>query len=61
MPGLGHGEGENSVMVYYIQVLQSEPGEQGVFKYSFQKLNGNSDDLGLKVRDGVFSEYTPPK
>ena len=61
LPGLEHGAGENSVMVYYIQVLQSEPGEQGVFKYSFQKLNRSSESPGLRVNDGAFGEYTPPR
>ena len=57
LPGLEHGAGENSVMVYYIQVLQSQPSRQGILKHSVQKLSGNT---GLKVRDGMFSEYIPP-
>ncbi len=60
LPGLEHGAGENSVMVYYIQVLQSKPGRQGILKHSVQKLIEGSEDFGLKVRDGVFSEYIPP-
>ncbi len=60
LPGLEHGAGENSVMVYYIQVLQSEPGKQGILKHSVQKLTEDSEDSGLKVKDGVFSEYIPP-
>ena len=60
LPGLEHGAGENSIMIYYIQVLQSKPAEQGVFKYSFQKLKDNSIS-GLKVRGDTFNEYIPPK
>ena len=60
LPGLEHGAGENSIMVYYIQVLQSDPGSVGVLKYSFQRVQRDSLNLGLQVGDGVFNEYIPP-
>ena len=60
LPGLEHGAGENSVMVYYIQVLQSQPGEQGVLKHSVQKISQARSGVGLEVRQGTFSEYVPP-
>ena len=61
LPGLEHGAGENSVMVYYIQVLQSEPGNQGILKHSVQKIISSSANPSLKVKDGVFNEYVPPE
>ena len=61
LPGLEHGSGENSVMVYYIQVLQSRPKAEGILKYSIQKINWGQLSPGLKVQEGIFSEYIPPK
>ena len=60
LPGLEHVAGKNSVMIYYIQYLQSKPKDQGVLKYSVQKVNWGQLSLGLRVREGVFSEYAPP-
>ena len=61
LPGLDHLAGENSVMVYYIQVLQPNPDDVGVLKHSVQRINRSPLSPGLQVTDGIFDEYIPPK
>ena len=63
LPGLERGAGENSIMVYYIQVLQPAPNSVGVLKHSVQKVKWDplSSHHGLKVNEEQFKEYIPPK
>ena len=58
LPGLEHAAGENSVMIYYIQVLQQQPNDYGVLKRSIQKIKWGQLSLGLKVDGETFLEYT---
>ena len=60
LPGLEHPAGGNSVMVYYIQMLQSEPGSVGILKHSVQKIDWGPLSPGLQVKEGIFDEYIPP-
>ncbi len=59
LAGLEHEAKENAVLVYYIQVLQPDPGNIGILKYSVQKL-GRDPFIGLKVGGETFRQYTPP-
>ena len=59
LPGLEHAAGENSVMVYYIQVLQPEPDSVGILKHSVQKIDWGPLSPGLQVKEGIFDEYSP--
>ena len=62
LAGLEHSAGENSVLVYYIQVPQEVPGSTGILKHSIQKLSSEgaaSLNSGLKVGAGTFSVYIP--
>ena len=52
LPGLEHAAGKNSVMIYYIQYLQSKLNDQGVLKYSVQKVNCGSIELRVKSKRG---------
>ena len=61
LPGLEHAAGENSIMVYYIQVLEPEPDSVGVLKHSVQKVKWGSTSTGLQVKEGTFNTYEPPK
>lgn len=68
LPGLEHAAGENSVLVYFIQTPQNDPQGDGVYMYSVQKLLHDparsavlSTDAGLKVEDGVFTQYIIPR
>jgi hypothetical protein len=65
---LAHGPDENVVLLYYLQVPQSEPNGPGVYRYSYQVLTSTEDPgspyggaVGLKVSDLVFSSYIVPK
>lgn len=68
LPGLEHGANENPVFVYFVQRMQKAPREEGILKYSVQKLK-HDPNLGrhnsyadlLKISDDIFSSYTPPK
>lgn len=60
LPWLGHREGVNRVMIYYIQTPQSDPTGLGVYKYSVQDLLYSASSAGLKVDDGVFQTYVVP-
>ena len=60
LPGLEHRARENSVLLYYIQTLQSFPQEQGILKYSVQKIKWGQLSLGLEFKERLFDEYVPP-
>ena len=68
LPGLEHAAQENPVLVYYIQKPQRSPREDGVLRYSVQKLKNdpNLRDYNryaglLKIADKVFTTYVPPE
>ena len=61
LPGLGHGAGENSIMVYYIQVLQTRLDSVGILNHSVQKINRGPLSGGLRVNDKIFDKYIPPE
>ena len=48
-------------MVYYIQVLQPEPDSVGILKHSVQRIDWGSVSGGLRVKEGTFKQYIPPK
>lgn len=60
LPWLGHKDGTNRVMVYYMQTPQSDPSGPGVYKYSVQDLFYGAPIVGLKVEDSVFQTYVVP-
>lgn len=56
------------MLVYFIQTPQNDPQGDGVYMYSVQKLLHDparsavlSTDAGLKVEDGVFTQYIIPR
>ena len=61
LKGLGHGEGENSILIYYIQIPQKEPDSHGVLQHSVQKIPFGPLSQGLKVSKGQFRQYIAPK
>ncbi len=68
LAGAGHKEGENAVLVYFIQTPHRDPNGDGILMYSVQKLFNSqtqSDALGraagLKINNQVFKTYKPPK
>jgi hypothetical protein len=67
-PHLAHGELENVVLFYFIQVLERDPAGPGIYVYSYQKLTGNPNTAktlgkksGLQIDQGVFNSYVVPE
>lgn len=55
-----HEAGQNLVLIYYLQTVQSQPAAPGVFMYSLQKVWSRPGIPDIKVSDEVFKSYVVP-